>query len=339
MTKKEIIKKNKIILEEILLYYEFYNSELLNLFDTISIISYDFLYELYQLIPESGFELEYKKMDIKDSINLVRDFLRNIDEKYVNIFDRSLNDGVFELFLIEDDLVERPTEPVIYPKPEASIYIPVQNNIKDGSIIIHEFFHYLNDNGNIGLNRYIFTEMISIYFEFRYCQYLVTKGISRNAFNQEVCERLDDTLIASDKLTFTSSILDIYYNTGEINKKNINFLNKFREINGYDKNDIINFYHDPNFDDEISQFESDISYVIGSLLAFNALNETAVSDIKMKYINENINQMNIKDVFEVLQTDFDEYPNWIKICKENLKKAVSEIYEENYSYSRTNGGR
>lgn len=339
MTKKEIIEKNRKIIEEILLYYEFYNSELLDLFDTISIISHDFFCELYQKIPENGFEFDYEKMSIDDSINLVRDFLSSVDKKYVDIFDKTLNDGVFELFLIEDDLVERPKEPVTYPKPEASIYIPVQNNITDGSIIVHEFFHYLNDNNNIGLNRYIFTEMISIYFELRYCKYLVDKRISKDALNKEICKRLDNTLIASDNLCFTSSVLDIYYNTGEINKKNISFLDKFREIYKYERENLIDFYHDSNFCEDISEFESDISYVIGSFLAFNALNETAVSDIKMKYINENINQMNIKDVFEVLQTDFDEYPNWIKICKENLKKAVSEIYEENYSYSRTNGSR
>lgn len=339
MTKKEIIKKNKTLIEEILLYYETYNSDLLGLFDAFSLISYDYLYEFYQIIPNDGFEFDYEKIDIRDSIKLVRDFLGSIDKKYLDIFDKSLNDGTFELFLPEDDFIERPDIPITYPKPEAIIYIPVQNDITDGSVIVHEFFHYLNDSDNLGVNRHIFTEMISIYFELRFCQYLVTKGISKDAFNKETCKRLENVLIASDVLCFTSSVLDIYYNAGEINKKNINFLNKFREIYEENKKGLINFYHDSDFYEEMSEFESDISYVIGSLIAFNALNEPDVSDIKMKYINDNINQMNMIDVFKTFETNLDEYPKWIDVCKENLKKAMSEVYEENYSNSRSNGSR
>lgn len=339
MTKKEVIKKNKTLAEKILLYYESNNSELLNLFNTFSLISNDYIYEFYQEIPDDGFPFDYENMDVRDTIKLVRDFLDGIDKKYLSIFDEALNNGVFELFLLEDDLIERPDEPITYPKPEAVIYVPIQHNITDGSIIVHEFFHYLNDSDDVGVNRYIFTEMISIYFELRYCQYLIAKGISKDAFSKEVCNRLSNVLIASDVLCFTSSVLDIYYNVGEINKKNIDFLNKFRKIYKINKKNLINFYLDSNFSDDMLEFESDISYVVGSLLAFNALNEIEVSDTKMKYINENINQMSMKDVFETFQTSLDEYPKWLDVCKKNLKKAMSDIYGKSYSYSRTNSSR
>lgn len=337
MVKREVIKKNKALIEKILLYYEFNNRELLNLFDTFSLISYDYLYEFYQIIPDDGFKFDYENMNISDTIKLVRDFLGNIDEKYLDIFDKSLNDGTFELFLSEDEFIERPDAPITYPKPEAIIFIPVQNNITDGSIIVHEFFHYLNDNDNLGVNRHIFTEMISIYFELRFCQYLVTKGINKDAFSKEICNRLENVLIASDVLCFTSSVLDIYYNTGEINGKNIKFLNQFREIYEDNKKGLINFYHHSTFCEDMSEFESDISYVVGSLLAFNALDETEVNDIKMKYINNNINQMSIEDVFETFQTNLGDYLKWIDVCKKKLKKAMSDVYGKSYSYSRTNG--
>ena len=339
MTRREITEKNKALIEKILLYYESDNSELLNLFDTFSLISNDYLYEFYQEIPDDGFQFDYEKMDVRDTIKLVRDFLGGIDKEYLDIFDKALNNGIFELFLPEDNLSERPDAPITYPKPEAVIYVPIQHNITDGSIIVHEFFHYLNDSDDVGVNRYIFTEMISIYFELRYCQYLVTRGISKNAFSKEVCNRLSNVLIASDVLSFTSSTLDIYYNTGKINRENIDFLNKFRKIYKINKKNLIDFYHDPNFSDDMLEFESDISYVVGSLLALSALNETEVSDIKMKYINENINQMSLKDVFGIFQTSLDEYQKWLKVCKKNLKKAMSDVYGKSYSYSRTNGSR
>lgn len=305
MTKKEIIEKNKETIESILKYYEGIESELLDLFNTFATMAADFIYELYKIVSEE--EFVYKKMDIRDSIKLVREFLKDIDSNYLNIFDKSLSDGTFELFLPEDDLVKRPDEPITFPKPGATIYIPVQNNATDGSIIVHEFFHYLNDDNELIINRDIFTEMISIYFELRYCQYLDLKKINCNAFNKEVCERLDNSLIASDNLCFTSSALDIYHNTA--------------------------------FSEGISDFESDVSYVIGTLLAFYALKEPRVNDIKMKYINDNINSMQIEDVFNILDTSIEEYPKWIEACKEILKKAKSESYEESYSYSRTNRSR
>ena len=80
MTKREIIEKNKALIEKILLYYEANNSELLNLFDTFSLISNDYLYEFYQEIPDDGFQFDYEKMDVRDTIKLVRDFLSNIDK-------------------------------------------------------------------------------------------------------------------------------------------------------------------------------------------------------------------------------------------------------------------
>lgn len=245
MTKREIIKQNKEAIECILQRYELNGNELLKLFGKFSIIGTDFLCELSEIIPEEGFQFDYEKMDIRDSIKLVREFLVNIDKKYLEIFDKSLNNGTFELFLEEDDLEERPDEPITMPKPEAVIYIPVQNKITDGQIIIHEFFHYLNDEEDLVVNRDIFTEMISIYFELRFCKFLEEKGITKNLFNKEVCERLDNTLLSGDNLCFTSSSLDIYYNTGEINKRNIKFLDKYRQIYDYNKDDLLSFYHDP----------------------------------------------------------------------------------------------
>lgn len=107
----------------------------------------------------------------------------------------------------------------------------------------------------------------------------------------------------------------------------------------YNKDDLLSFYHDPDFIDGILDFSSDVSYVIGTLLSFDALKETSISDIKMKYINDNVNRMQIKEVLQVLDTDFDRYQKWIEACKDNLKRAMGELYEESYSYNRSNRSR
>lgn len=130
-----------------------------------------------------------------------------------------------------------------------------------------------------------------------------------------------------------------HYNTGEIKRKNIKFLDKYRQIYDYNQDDILSFYHDIDFIDGISEFSTDVSYVLGTLLSFDALKNPIVSDVKMKYINDNINEMTIKDVLVTLETDFDKYLDWIEECINNLKKAKGEVCGKSYSYSRSNCSR
>lgn len=337
MKKREIVEKNKIGTEQLLQEKEIICNETLDLFYPFTKMANDYLNEIYLLLFNNNFEFKYEPMEIDDTIALVREFLLTIDERYVKIFDKSLIDGTFELFLPEDNLIKRPEGPTTMDKPEAIIYIPIHHNVTDGSIIIHEFFHYLNDKEQLIGIRDLFTEMISIYFELRFSQFLDDKGITTNKFNKETCERIYSTAYSADNLFYTGSIFDVYHNMGKINRKNIKIINKYRKI--YSEDAMLNFYSSESFLMDMFDFYGDASYLLGTMISFYILNNPTVSDIKMKYINDNVNQMSIKDVLKILQTNFDEYPNWIKACKENLKKAMSEIYEKNYSYSRTNSSR
>lgn len=326
---------NKQGIEENLLQIEKLCPEVLEMFHIIYKISYLFLDTVSEILPEYKINVDYSKLPIKDSINLVREFLISIDKKYLEIFDKSLNDGTFEFFYEEDDLVERPNYPVATPVPNASIYIPVTNTIQDGAIIIHEFFHYLNDSEEFVAIRDIFTEMISIYFELRYYDFLVSNGYNRAGLYQEMYERIDNTFDSANTLCYSSSALDIYDNTGNIDRKNIKFISRIRRLYKSDVREIIDFYNDDEFIDIIDEFVEDLSYVIGTLLAFFSLKEPTIYDVKLKYINDNINNLTIKDVLNVLDTKITDYPIWIEECINGLKKALGEIYEEDNMYSRT----
>lgn len=313
--------------------------ELLNLFHYFYEISNEYLESVEDLLPEEHLEIEYSKMDIKESISFVKEFLSTIDKKYLDIFDKSLNDGTFELFLPEDDLVDRPDYPITTPMPQASINIPVSNTIEDGVIIIHEFFHYLNDSEDIIRVRDIFTEMISIYFELRYYQFLINKGYDDIALNNEIYDRIDNSFDSANTLCFSSSSLDIYNNTGNINRKNIRFIDKYRNLYENHIKNINEFKDDDEFVDIINEFRENLSYVIGTLLAFFALREPKVYDVKIKYINDNINTMKIEELLKVLDTKITDYPIWIEECVKNLEKALGEINEEDNLYSGSHRSR
>lgn len=339
MSKKEIFNKEAI--EEFFECCDLEYSEILNLFDTFANISLKFLCKLDEVLPDDDikFEYEYEKINFDDTIKLVQEFLLSLNKKYLDIFNKSLVDGTFEFFLPEDDLQERPEEPIIYPNPNAIIYIPIQNNIQDGIIIVHEFFHYLNDLNLHDGSRDLFTEMFSIYFELRFGQFISLKGMDINSFNRSVCERLENASLSSDNFFFVSSILDVYSNSGKIDKSSIKFVDKYRKNYSDYIKEIVAFYRNQQFIEELSSFVCDSSYVIGTLLSFYMLAEPKIGDIKMCYINDNVNYMNVGQVLDVLGTNFDCYDKWIDSCIDSFKKAKGELDGKSYSYSRTNSSR
>lgn len=312
--------------------------EVLDLFSIFNKIAKDYLTSSVEFF-ETEIELKYDRMDIKETIDLVSEYLESIDKKYLTLFHKYLNDGTFDLFLPEDDLYERSKSPVTLPKPEANISIPIQYNYDDGGAIVHEFFHYLNDTEDLVGVRDIFTEMISIYYEIRYYQFLNEKGYSNLCYYYEVYSRIDNSLDCAYNLCYNSAAFDIYHNTGDITKENIAFINKYRNLYSKNVDNIINFYNSEEFEENIDFFRESISYTIGTLLTFFALKIPKVYDIKMKYINENINDLSINDVLNILDTKFEEYPIWIEDCVRNLMKALGEIDEQDYSNSRTNRSR
>lgn len=339
MTKEEIVNDNKVTLEYLLQENEFICEDIVKSFWLYVQIADDYLYRIYNILSEKEFMMDYDKMEISDTISLVREFLLDLSPKYLQIFDKLLVDGTFELFLSEDNLIERPSEPVAMGKPNAIIYIPINYNLSDGAIIIHEFFHYLNNLEKYRSIRDIFTEMISIYFELRFLQFLDNNGISDNSFSKGICKRAYYTISSAENLFYTSSIFDIYYNTGEISKKSIKFIDKYRHLYSENMKNVFKFYISEDFSKNMNNFRDDMSYLIGTLLSFNALKEPKVSDIKMCYINDNMSDMNMGQVLDVLEISFDRYLDLIRDCQNILKKAKGELDEKGYSYSRTNSRR
>ena len=313
--------------------------EILDMHGILGHISNNYLVKIQALLDVDSNKMYYDEMNIKTSLNLVCEFLASIDLKYLEVFEKSLDDGTFDIHLLEDDLIERPEGPQASPKPNASISIPVEYTIEDGGTIVHEFFHYLNDDDNLVGTREIYTEMISIYFELRYYQFLIKKGYDSMCFYNGVFERIKNTCISADNLCDTNSILDIYENTGNINKSNIKFLDKYRHLYKGNIRYIIELYKNKNLKDDIKYFRVDVGYLIGTLLTFMALSAPKLYDIKIKYINDNINILSIIDVLNILDVNIEQYPIWIDNCVKYLEKAIGVLNEENNMYNRPNRNR
>ena len=81
------------------------------------------------------------------------------------------------------------------------------------------------------------------------------------------------------------------------------------------------------------------SYLLGTLLSFILIKNPKVNDKKLIYINDNIDKLSIKNVFDILGVNVDDYSIWIDNCVDILKKVLGEMDEQDYMYSGSNRSR
>lgn len=327
----------EIVIEYLQLIEEIY-PELLKLIYPITIMGMDYVSVFSELLSDDLETFDYDSIEIYKTIDLVREFLSSIDDKYVHKFDKSMSNGTIDIFNNKDVDLNRFDEPYcIEYMDNISVNLPINNSINDGGVIVHEFFHLTNSDYENG-TRDIVTEIISCYMELRYYQFLISKGYDEINLYKAVYERINNTYNSAANLVLSASILDIYYNTGDISKKNIKFMNKYRKIYSDNKNQLLKLSNDDNFEDIIYSFHYDVAHLLGGIISINLLGETNVNDIKIDYINNNMEDLSIKKILDILDFDINNFTKGIDKCSEIIKMLEGVIYEDN-SYSGSDGSR
>lgn len=329
-------EENEQYILESLKRLEQLDPNMLDMIYPISSTSLEFLYGFNEYFDINCDFIKYDQMDLKTNIKLVREFLLSMDEKYLNIFDKSLNDGTFDIFHI-DNINEYPyrlDEPVcIEEKEPINVNVPLKYSITDGAILVHEFFHFLNSNKK-SASREIFTELISFYMKLRYYLFINEKGYGIENYYKTLCDIMENTCDAANNVMYSSSILDIYNNTGNVTEDNIEFINEYRGLYDYNIEDILSFRDSEELGELVYDFEYDVSYLIGGIVAINLLKEPYLNDIKIKYINENFDKLSIRDVFNILNIELENMQPLITYCFDLFKQIEGALYEDN-SNSRT----
>ena len=331
--KKEDVLKNYInLLKELC-------PELIDLIYPITEIANEYLENFNEVFDlETEFIID-EDISINHNINLVREFLSKFDPRYLDKFNLSLESGIFDMYDINSGDREIKESIALENEQHYSIAIPLQNKISDGANIVHEFLHYLNYENNDNIVRYIFSELISVYTELKYLKFLSEKGYSDIYYKKEIYDRLENTFSASLNCGLTGATLDIYNNTGDITIETVTKVNDYRKIYSNNLENIINFPEEDEFEEAINDFDYDAGYVLGGLLAIYLLREPLLSDIKIKYLNENVNKMSIDNVLYLLDVKINEYPVWIKYCLENIKEIRGDLFEQINCNSRTDRSR
>lgn len=290
------------------------------------------------LLSEELQYLDYDEMEINTTLKLVREFLNGLGENYLKQFEQALADGIFDIFNISDMTKDRFDEAFCLEYIDHTVInLPTNNTIRDGITIVHEFFHLTNSQFENG-TRDIITEIISCYMELRYCQFLISKGYSPLNLYKDVFERINSTYNASANLILSASLLDIYYNTGDINKRTIKSMDQHRHVYLDNQKQILSKIRDRKLDDIINCFHDDIAHLLGGVISINLIKDTKLNDTKIKYINNNMENLSILQNLNTFDFDINNCMHWLDKEAEIIKSLEGVIYEDN-SCSRTDSSR
>lgn len=140
------------------------------------------------------------ELDGVASLEIVKEFIKQIDPKLNTLFNKLLREGIFNFVDEKDDN--------IYDEKSSYsgfniINVGLEHNYEDPSTIIHEFFHQINypPDKYPKEARYMLGEMISIYFEDKILDYMEKCGYDKEELSKIKTYRMHDTYSVAKKLT------------------------------------------------------------------------------------------------------------------------------------------
>lgn len=283
----------------------------------------------------------------QDIYLLAREIIESIDKGYLVYYDDLIKSGKLDFSYNHD----YPCSQFVFgiDADVKLININREFNYIDVSTLVHEFMHYMNCLiGPITINRYLLTEFISIYFEEYAKIYLLKKGVPKEElmFNERI---IYTRCIANDFNSYALIFL-VYEKIGNIDENSWKFLYqnyvdiskeifeeeckellvKLQEIEETYKMEIMferNFNEKELFMKQVTLFNSDYRYILGTILAYDTLEYNKFE--QMVYLCNHINdekysEMNLLNVLETIDIDIDQIDlkTVEKIIIHNNKKKV-----------------
>lgn len=173
------------------------------------------------------------------SIEIVRNYLKTLDNNYVILFDTYLKNGTINFTDLDDNNLyddKNSYTGKIKESGQNTINIALEHTYVDPKTIIHEFFHILNLKDNYkGDSRSTLTELISIYFENECLDYMERLGYDSKEITKVRIGRMYDTYNCSIDIRELSDLFIIYENFGNLNENTYDLKEKYKEYFPFDK--------------------------------------------------------------------------------------------------------
>ena len=278
----------------------------------------DYLKEISCIIYEYLINIEIKEpkyteyYSFTDSLAIARDFLSTINPKYVEKFDELFKNGSMDVVSDpeKDDEGYVDTN-VVDDKVRCSVHIPLNHTLDDVYAFIHEFFHTTNVGDLTSLDREMFSEVVSIFFEFMLHDYLKDKNVNQDDNNASIYSRLDNLL--DNAYDFNEIIDYIYY---AIDDMKLDYEERPKK----------------DLDDEYERVADGLEYMLSTAIALVKFYEYKQGYIGLKHIEQFNERLEHEDELNSLN-----YLNVNELTEEDISSAVAfinQVLTENKSMKR-----
>ena len=288
---------------------------------------------LFKLIGSNVLNLKLKeKVSGIETLDLVTKFLSNLGEDYLEYFKESFNNGYFDFHNSFDE-----DEQNIKNQCNNKNYsVKFTGTINDSTCVIHEFFHSLNSSNSKVAP--VFSEVISIYMENKFLDFLIENGYSRTDVAKSRILRYIDFWNCHNELSIESDFLNLKNHLGYLDENSYSFINEHsKELNFYNmkKEDFLMYLNYLNKLMDNKKFNPDYSfrYFIGTAYSSYLLMQDDSLD-KVLALNEYMMQpmeyTDVETAFRILGIKQKDDTCFIKATNEYYQKEAL-IYKNNNS--------
>lgn len=273
-------------------------------------IASDFICKSFEGTIESNHK--QNNLTYEDVLLLAREIIEKINPNYLENFDNLVKSGILD-FDYENEINDS-VYSYIYSKKQGIIDVKRLFNYEDVLPLIHEFIHSTNRNDRVTYNRIFLTEFISICFEEFAKKYLIEEK-KINVDEIGVNSRIISFLHMNKNFNKYCLVLLAYDNLGDITSNTPNEMKEilkcgdtvFEEecleiLNNIEKIEKSTFKNENVYNKVVELFDTHYKYIVGTLLAYYAMENCKMEDIVL--LNDNINSEEYADmsIEEVLET-------------------------------------
>lgn len=156
---------------------------------------------------------------IIDTIELVREFLDSVSDKYGKEFDSAVQDGTVNLYYLKEKEEIDESKDFAYFTPKYDdgfriVNVPLKANILDTCVLVHEFIHLQNvDTLDPSLEQLYLTEAVSRTYELLFYKFLKDNYILREENNAIVKRFLKRYLRRAHQIKTLTDVIKMYDET------------------------------------------------------------------------------------------------------------------------------
>lgn len=289
---------------------------------------------LFKIIEAKRVNLNLdEKVSKTESLDLVIKFLSSLNDNYLENFKQAINNGGF--------IFENSSKVNGSYCEDGKCIIDLKGAIIDSTVILHEYFHLLN-NENSKLAP-IFTEAVSIYMENKFLDFLIETGYSRLDVAKIRMIRYFNFYRTNDELSFKVPFLNLKKKLGHLDEDSYIFISRYSKELNFPNMPKENFLYFLEHLDEVIQkedkdgkeFEPDyiFQYYLGTAYSSYLLMQDNSLD-KVLALNEYMMQpteiTNIETAFKILGIRNKDDMSFIEATNEYYQKEAL-IYKNNNS--------